>query len=97
MIKKLLKLYFVDRDDNHYDCFALFTRFRVDYEDNFIEISVNGPFMYLLNELKSNYMSIELMKYAQLASTTVSQSDTYSKAKYSEPGYNELDLDDIPF
>lgn len=69
MIKKLLKLYFVDRDDKHYEYFTLFTKFRVDCEDNFIEISVNEPFIYLLNELRSNYTSIELMEHAQLAST----------------------------
>lgn len=77
MIKKLLKLYFVDRDDKHYEYFTLFTKFRIDCEDNFIEISVNEPFIYLLNELRSNYTSIELMEHAQLAST-------YSKAIYKK-------------
>ena len=45
IFKKLLKFYFVYKDDKHYDCFTLFTRFRIDYEDNFVEISVNEPFM----------------------------------------------------
>lgn len=77
MIKKLLKLYFVDRDDKHYEYFTLFTKFRIDCENGFIEISVNEPFIYLLNELRSNYTSIELMEHAQLAST-------YSKAIYKK-------------
>ena len=58
MFKKLLKLYFVYKDDKHYDCFILFTRFRVDYENDFVEISVNEPFMHLLNDLRLNYTSI---------------------------------------
>lgn len=45
-------------DDKHYDCFILFTRFRVDYENDFIEISVNEPFIHLLNDLRLNYTSI---------------------------------------
>lgn len=77
MIKKLLKLYFVDKDDNHYDCFPLFARFRIDYENSFIEVSVNEPFIYLLNELKSNYTSMELFEHASLAST-------YSKTIYKK-------------
>ena len=77
MIKKLIKLYFVDRDDKHYDCFTLFTRFKTNYEDGFIEISVNEPFIYLLNELKSNYTSIEILEHASLASV-------YSKVIYKK-------------
>lgn len=75
--KKLLQMFFVDKDDNHYDCFTLFNRFYVDYTNNFIEVTVNEPFAYLLNGLKSNYTSIELMEHAQLAST-------YSKAVYKK-------------
>ena len=58
MFKKLLRLYFVYKDDKHYDCFVLFTRFRIDYENDFIEISVNEPFVHLLNDLRLNYTSI---------------------------------------
>ena len=58
MFEKLLKFYFVYKDDKHYDCFILFTRFRIDYENDFIEISVNEPFVHLLNDLRLNYTSI---------------------------------------
>lgn len=58
VFKKLLRLYFVYKDDKHYDCFILFTRFRVDYENDFVEVSVNEPFMYLLNNLRLSYTSI---------------------------------------
>lgn len=58
VFKKLLRLYFVCKDDKHYDCFILFTRFRVGYENGFVEISVNEPFMHLLNDLRLNYTSI---------------------------------------
>lgn len=58
VFKKLLRLYFVYKDDKHCDCFILFTRFRVDYENGLIEISVNEPFVHLLNDLRLNYTSI---------------------------------------
>ena len=58
VFKKLLRLYFVYKDDKHYDCFILFTRFSVDYENDFVEVSVNEPFMHLLNDLRLNYTSI---------------------------------------
>lgn len=58
VFKKLLRLYFIYKDDKHYDCFILFTRFRVDYENDFIEISINEPFIRLLNDLRLNYTSI---------------------------------------
>ena len=56
--KKLLRLYFVYKDDKHYDCFVLFVRFRVDYKNGFVEISVNEPFMHLLSDLRLNCASI---------------------------------------
>lgn len=58
VFKKLIRLYFVYKDDKHYDCFILFTKFRADYENDFIEISVNEPFVHLLNGLRLNYTSI---------------------------------------
>lgn len=58
VFKKLLRLYFVYKDDKHCDCFILFTRFRADYENDFIEISVNEPFVHLLNDLRLNYTFI---------------------------------------
>lgn len=45
IFKKLLRFYLVYKDDNHYDCFALFARFRIDYDNNFVEVSINEPFM----------------------------------------------------
>lgn len=37
---------------------ALTTKFSVDYENDFVEVSVNEPFMHLLNDLRLNYTSI---------------------------------------
>lgn len=66
MFKKLLKFCFIYKDDKHFDCFTLFTRLNIDHENNFIEISVNEPFMLLLNESRLIYMLTELLEHSKL-------------------------------
>lgn len=77
MFEKLLKFCFVYEGDNHYDCFTLFARLNIDYENKFIEISVNEPFVFLLNESRFIYTHIELLEHTSLAST-------YSKTIYKK-------------
>lgn len=66
MFKKLLKFCFVYKDDKHFDCFTLFTRLNIDHENNFIEISVNEPFVFLLNESRLIYTLTELFEHGKL-------------------------------
>lgn len=66
MFKKLLKFCFVYKDDKHCDFFTIFTRLNIDCENNFIEISVNKPFVSLLNESKLIYMLTELLEHSKL-------------------------------
>lgn len=66
MFKKLLKFCFVYKDDKHCDFFVIFTRLNIDYENNFIEISVNEPFMFLLNESRLIYTLTELLEHSKL-------------------------------
>ena len=66
MFKKLLKFYFVYEDDKHCDFFVIFTRLNIDYENNFIEISINEPFMFLLNESRLIYTLTELLEHSKL-------------------------------
>lgn len=66
MFKKLLKFCFVYKDDKHCDFFTIFTRLNIDCENNFIEISVNEPFVSLLNESRLIYTPTELIKDSKL-------------------------------
>ena len=75
MFKKLLKFYFVYKDDKHYECFILFTRLNIDYENNFIEISVNKPFVSLLNESRLIYMFTELLEHGKLGDSELNLDD----------------------
>lgn len=66
MFKKLLKFCFVYKDDKHCDFFTIFTRLNIGHENNFIEISVNKPFVSLLNESRLIYMLTELLEHSKL-------------------------------
>lgn len=66
MFKKLLKFYFIYEDDKHFECFTIFTKLNIDYENNFVEISVNEPFVSLLNELRLVYTPTELIRDNEL-------------------------------
>ena len=66
MFKKLLKFCFVYKDDKHCDFFVIFTRLNIDHENNFIEISVNEPFVFLLNEQRLIYTLAELIRDNEL-------------------------------
>ena len=75
MFKKLLKFCFVYKDDKHCDFFVIFTRLNIDYENDFIEISVNEPFMFLLNESKLIYTPTELIKDSKLDDSELNLDD----------------------
>ena len=53
-------------DNKYCDFFTIFTRLNIDCENNFIEISVNKPFVSLLNESKLIYMLTELLEHSKL-------------------------------
>lgn len=75
MFKKLLKFCFVYKDDKHCDFFTIFTRLNIDCENNFIEISVNEPFMLLLNESRLIYMLTELLEHRKLDDSELDLND----------------------
>ena len=62
----MLKFCFVYKDDKHCDFFVIFTRLNIDHENNFIEISVNEPFVFLLNEQRLIYTLTELLEHSKL-------------------------------
>lgn len=77
MYKKLLKFYFVCKDDKHYECFTLFTRLNIYYENDFIEIFINEPFVSLLNVNESRlvYALTELIKDSKLDDSELDLND----------------------
>lgn len=72
---KLIELPFKIEHETGYTKFVLFTRYRVDYEKEIVEIKVNSEFSYILNELTSNFTIFELDEFTSLRSS-------YSKNMY---------------
>lgn len=73
--KKLLSLSFEVNDGHIYCGFSLFSMYKIDTDNEYIEIAVDEHLAYLLNDFEKNYTSMELFEHASMLST-------YSKAAY---------------
>lgn len=77
MFTKLHQLYFTIDDDKKWTIFSIFNKSVIDKENKTIEIKVNEDFLYILNNLKSNFTSIDLQRI-------VSCKSSYSKNVYKK-------------
>lgn len=73
---KLLATSYTLEDERYIESFTLFNRYKIDKEDQTVEIQVNENFKYILNDLNlGNFTRFELKEYTEINST-------YSKALY---------------
>lgn len=75
--KKLLSLSFEVNDGHVYYGFSLFSMYKIDTDNEYVEIAVDEHLAYLLNDFEKNYTSMELFEHASMPST-------YSKAVYKK-------------
>lgn len=75
--KKLLSLSFEVNDGHVYCGFSLFSTYKIDTDNEYMEIAVDEHLAYLLNDFEKNYTSMELFEHASMSST-------YSKAVYKK-------------
>lgn len=75
--KKLLSLSFEVNDGHVYCGFSLFSMYKIDTDNEYVEIAVDEHLAYLLNDFEKNYTSMELFEHASMPST-------YSKAVYKK-------------
>lgn len=75
--KKLLSLSFEVNDAHVYCGFSLFSTYKIDTDNEYMEIAVDEHLAYLLNDFEKNYTSMELFEHASMSST-------YSKAVYKK-------------
>lgn len=75
--KKLLSLSFEVNDGHVYCGFSLFSMYKIDTDNEYVEIAVDEHLAYLLNDFERNYTSMELFEHASMPST-------YSKAVYKK-------------
>ncbi len=74
--KKLLGMNFMLQSEHEIVQFVLFTMFRTNTKEQTLKISVNTPFVYLLNDLTGNFTRYELQEF-------VSIQGKYTKILYS--------------
>lgn len=73
---KLLATSYTIEDERYIESFTLFNRYKIDREEQTVEIQVNENFKYILNDLNlGNFTRFELREYTDINST-------YSKALY---------------
>ncbi len=92
--KKLLGMNFMLQNEHEIVQFVLFTMFRTNIKEQTLKISVNTPFVYLLNDLTGNFTKYELQEF-------VSVQGKYSKILYSllkqyrRKGYFFMSIEDF--
>lgn len=92
--KKLLNLNFKLENEDKIVQFALFPTFVIDKKNEILEVRVNEPFSYLLNELTGNYTPLELQQSSNLKSTYAKQ--IFKKLKrFKDTGKWIVSLDDF--
>ncbi|MGX7058387.1 replication initiation protein [Vagococcus humatus] len=72
---KIMKLSYTERNGLNSDMFILFSRFRINADEQYIEVKANSDFAYILNELTNEFTQFELQEFTSLKSS-------YSKTMY---------------
>lgn len=73
LIKHCLNMYYFERTSNSMAGFALFSRFKANWTDDYSEINltvkVTEEFDYIINKLDSSFTQYELKEFTQIRST----------------------------
>lgn len=92
--KKLLALNFMFRDNNEIIQFSLFSTFRTNLNDLKLIVTVNKDFVFLLNNLTSNFTRFELDEFVQLKSGYAKE--CYRRLKqFRKQGWWKVRIDDF--
>lgn len=92
--KKLLNMDFTIETEHKIVQFVLFTMFEIDKQKQTLKVSVNTPFVYLLNDLTGNFTMYELKEFIRVKGK-------YSKMLYSllkqyrKKGYFFIDINEF--
>lgn len=91
---KMLQLNYRADNKNGFERFVLFNKFKVDVEDQYVEISVNSDLQFILNEITGNFTKFELEEFTYLRSS-------YSKTafrllkQYRQTGFLKVEIEDF--
>lgn len=92
--KKLSNLNYFYEDEHQYIYFVLFTGYKIDFDNQTVDISINPKFYSILNGLTGGFTRFELQEFTNLKST-------YSKSiyrllkQYKSVGKREFSIDEF--
>lgn len=91
---KLLKLNIKLEYDNKITSFVLFTKYVIDKENETLELKVNDEFLFIINNLYSNFTKFELKQFTQLKS--VYAKSCYRQLKrFRSTGYWKVSIEEF--
>ena len=94
MYDKIINVSFKIGDSKNFIKFIVFTTYKINSDEHYIEISLNKEFENILNDLTSNFTRFELEEFTKLRSS-------YSKqmfkllAQYNSTGIYIISLDEF--
>lgn len=91
---KMLQLTYRTYEDGVKENFVLFTGFKIDENNHYVEISVNPDLHYILNELSSEFTKFELQEFTGIRSSYAKTMYRLLK-QYRSTGFYKVKIEDF--
>lgn len=91
---KMLQLTYGTYEDGIREKFVLFTGFKIDENEQFVEISVNPELEHILNELSSEFVKYELVEFTNIRSSYAKTMYRLLK-QYRSTGFFKVKVEDF--
>ncbi|HDJ5786391.1 TPA: RepB family plasmid replication initiator protein [Staphylococcus aureus] len=91
---KMLNLTYSRKSEHSFEKFVLFTSYKVNTHEQYLELAINPDLMYILNSITGEFTKFEIAELSKLKSS-------YSKnmfrllKQYKHTGFLKLDIDDF--
>ena len=74
--------------------FVLFTSFKIDEENRYVDIKVNSDFEYILNQLENEFTKFELEQFTEIRSSYAKTMYRLLK-QYRQTGFYKVKIEDF--
>lgn len=91
---KMLQLTYRTYEDGVREKFVLFTGFKIDENNRYVEISVNPDLKHILNELSSEFVKYELVEFTSIRSSYAKTMYRLLK-QYRSTGFFKIKIEDF--
>ena len=91
---KMLQLTFSKKTNKLREKFVLFTSFKIDEENRYVDIKVNSDFEYILNQLENEFTKFELEQFTEIRSSYAKTMYRLLK-QYRQTGFYKVKIEDF--